>query len=255
MDIINDSKLCSCTCKNKCGCNHNCNCPNRCSCGCTCPRCCLRGPRGEQGPPGEKGEQGKQGPPGEKGKPGPPGEKGEQGKQGPPGKCECKDCCPCHSEGELVENGNFELWNASNDPVGWIRFPVSLFTGVFRISEDVLSGNFSAGIKNATAQQDVRVNPGCFYRFSFSARTNHSNSSLNAIVTFLDESQNEIETAAEIIIRPSLLPISPSTFNYYSRVTKKAPPETFYARIRLRAYTSGNPSEYVFIDDVSLFGI
>ena len=42
----------------------------------------IKGPQGEQGPPGKDGARGEQGPPGEDGAQGP---QGEQGLQGPPG--------------------------------------------------------------------------------------------------------------------------------------------------------------------------
>ncbi|MCL2719571.1 MAG: hypothetical protein FWE14_12410 [Lachnospiraceae bacterium] len=233
--IIN--QLCRCLFSN--GCNHKCNCANRCC------RCCRPGPQGPQG------EKGKQGPPG------PQGEKGKQGPPGPPGKCECKDCCHCPVEGELVENGGLELWSASNNPAGWIRFPVSTITGAFRISavENVLSGEFSAGIKNATMQQDIRINPDCFYHFSFSARSNDRTSSLTATVTYLDDNGNEIGLAAEVVIRPGGLPTTANVFNYYYRVTSQAPFNAAFARISFRAVTSGIPVEYVFVDDVSFYGL
>jgi len=184
--------------------------------------------------------------------PGPPGPRGLQGPPGPPGEPGC--CCP--SEGELILNGGFESWIAANTPAGWSRTGNGVTSGVFRIEvpESVLSGDFSAGIKNAVLSQVVPISADCFYQFSFSARTNVSAATLTATVTFITFEGEEI-LATEIFIRAGSLPTVESVFNYYRRITARAPAGAVEARIEFAGTTPGIPYQYVFLDDVSFSGI
>ena len=127
---------------------------------------------------------------------------------------------------------------------------------MFRIdsSGNVLSGNFSAGIKNADLAQDVEVNPDCRYEFSFSARTNVREATLTALVYFVLDNGEEIE-ATRISIGAFNLPIADGSFNYYRRILPPTPFNAIAARIIFRGTTPGIPIQYVFVDDVSLNGI
>lgn len=71
----------------------------------------IKGPQGEQGPPGKDGARGEQGPPGEdgargpQGEQGPQGERGERGEQGPAGE-DGADGNAIIPTFELEENGD-----------------------------------------------------------------------------------------------------------------------------------------------------
>jgi len=121
------------------------------------------------------------------------------------------------------------------------------------LPENVLSGAYSAGIKNATLSQVVPIKAGCFYRLSFSARTNSITSLLIAAVIFITAEGEEIN-ATEIFIAGESLPTIEGVFNYYSRVTERTPVDAVAARISFTAATS-SLSRYVFLDNVSFSGV
>ena len=211
-----------------------------------------QGPRGEKGEQGPKGEKGEQGPKGEKGEQGPKGDKGEKGdkgdtgKQGPPGKCDCS----CESVGELVENGGMEFFNTgSTIPDGWHTTTpslVSIVNAQGRVHSGISAVNIGDG---ATITQEItNIKPGCFYEFSFFARSEGAKVGFAAAVDFI--TTGLAYTGAQINVMPEYLENSNRSFGYYRIITIAAPANVTKAVISFTV--TANPNQSMDLDDVSL---
>ena len=114
----------------------------------------------------------------------------------------------------------------------------------------VHSGNYSVALKDkAKLYQDVSINGGCFYNFSFFAHGEGAIVSVEATVTFVN--QNNVKTQGlKISVRAQDIIDSNRGFAYYRGITIAAPVDTVYARIEFNVTANGNQT--LVIDDVSL---
>ncbi len=201
----------------------------------------IQGPVGVTGP---TGLQGIQGPVGATGPTGPQGIQGPVGPTGPTGVC----VCPCQSRGELAVNGTMESFT-NNLPTGWSTTTPSAISRVTAQGR-VHTGQSAVNIRdNGVLEQNIPINGGCFYDFSFFARGEGSQVGITATLSFTN-AQNLNVLGVQIDIQPQDMPTGNREYGYFRKISIVAPNDATNARIRFVVDAMGQQS--ADIDDVSL---
>lgn len=148
----------------------------------------------------------------------------------------------------MVVNGGMESFT-ENIPTGWTANNPALVSKVGQQGR-VHSGNWAVNLKDhAVLYQDIAVEAGCFYQFSFFARGEGSQVGFTAKVIYLN-AQNQQTDALTIQVRQQDLVTSNRIFTYFRGITSAAPTGTVTARIQFTVNADGSQS--MDLDDVSL---
>lgn len=134
-------------------------------------------------------------------------------------------------------------------PTGW---SANIATQVSQVTQQgrVHSGNSAVNLEDGTVlSQSVSINGGCYYAFSFFARSEGANAALTATVSFLN-AEDVVTDSLTIAIRAQDLPNDNREFAYYRGITGLAPSDTVSVRIRFTVAAQGSQS--IDLDDVSL---
>jgi len=213
----------------------------------------IQGPRGFPGEQGATGATGPQGPQGNTGATGaqgiqgPRGFPGEQGATGPTGATGPAGESACQSRGEMVVNGGMELYT-NNVPTGWTTPTPNAIQPVSaqgRVHTEMYAVNLSDG---GILEQNIAIEGGCYYDFSFFARGDGAQVGLTATVYFTNPQGLDV-VGTRITVQPQNLSNDNREFAYYRRITTAAPENATTAIIRFEAETTGSQS--IDIDDVS----
>ena len=206
-------------------CHHRCDCRDDCRCDFRC--CCpvIVGPTDPTGPTG------------------PTGPKGDTGATGPTGTC----VCSCRSIGEMVTNGGMEQFQ-NGVPVGWST------TDPAKVEQSTAQGRVHTGNSGVNLSdggdlfQDIRITGGCWFDFSFFARGQGAQVSVEATVTFRND-QGLNQNGLTILVRRQDMPNDNREFAYYRNITGQAPAGATTARLRFVVSAEGGQS--MDLDDVS----
>lgn len=184
------------------------------------------------------------GPTGVTGPTGPTGITGATGVTGPTGQCSCN----CIFNGELVANGGMEDIE-EDKPTSWIFVNPDGVT-----SNDsqgrVHSGSYSVNIEDESSisQTIPLTEGGCYYRLSFFARAEGTNTGLQVNVIF--NTTTGPVNAGSITVRNQDMTNSNRSFAFYQLITNIAPLNTTSITISFLVNSTGGQS--IDIDDVSL---
>ena len=171
------------------------------------------------------------------------GPTGPTGPTGPAGVC----MCACRCAGELARNGGMEQFR-NGLPTAWNTNDsrnIEQVTAQGRVHTGGSAVNLSGG---GELWQDVCIDGGCYYEFSFFARGEGAQVAVEATVEFLGV-ERSAQSGLVISIASQDLPNDNREFGYYRGITTQAPDWATVARLRFAVTANGGQS--ADLDDVS----
>ena len=147
----------------------------------------------------------------------------------------------------MTTNGGMEQFQ-NGVPVGWSTSDpkkVAQVTAQGRVHTGESAVNLTDG---GDLFQDIRITGGCWFDFSFFARGEGAQVSVEATVTFRND-QGMSQTGLTIFVRKQDMPNDNRNFAYYRNITAQAPAGATTARLRFVVSAEGGQS--MDLDDVS----